>query len=330
MIDKAAGPGAGQGRSGARAIFANPAIRTALFLVGAGLFALAIYAAWVGSSDGMRAFARAAERPRELAALIGLPLVCLALASMSFWMLTLRFGRVGCVEMFALLGGAWLLNYLPLKPGVAGRVAYHKHVNAIDFRWSLVVVIQSICVGLACFGTQVTLASIAAERAWSEWGRASLIASPLVVAVIGLAIPRKGSLEHAWRYSAAFGFRYADSLVWSVRYWLLFSVAGRPVGVGTASAIAGISQSASLIPIAGNGLGVREWMVGLAARSLPEWYGKPGEMPIAFGVSAELLNRACEVVVAVPVGLLSLWWLTKRLGRFRAAQSVAGAGSVPS
>lgn len=332
MTDTPAGPGFGNGRGpkGPRAFLANPVIRLMLFFVGAGLFALAVYAAWVGSSDGMRAFARAAERPRELAALIVLPLVCLGLASMSFWMLTLRFGRVGGFEMFALLGGAWLLNYLPLKPGVAGRVAYHKHVNEIDFRWSLVVVIQSIVVGLACFGIQVTLASIAAERAWSEWGRAALIASPLPLALLGLALPRSGKLEHGWRYSAAFAFRYADSLVWSVRYWLLFSVAGRPVGVGTASAIAGISQSASLIPIAGNGLGVREWMVGLAARSLPEWYGKPGEMPIAFGVSAELLNRACEVVVAVPVGLLSLWWLTRRLGRSRAAQSVAAAGSVPS
>lgn len=320
----------GKASGRARALFANPAVRLVLFLVGAGLFVLAIYAAWIGSSDGMRAFSRAMENPGTLGALVLLPLVCLTLASMSFWVLTLRFGKVGCGEMLALLGGAWLLNYLPLKPGVAGRVAYHKHVNGIDFRWSLVVVIQSIVVGLACFVTQVALASIAAERAWSEWGRASFIASPLVLAILGLALPRKGLTEHAWRYSAAFAFRYADSLVWSLRYWLLFSVAGRPQGVSTTSAIAGISQSASLIPFAGNGLGVREWMVGLAARSLPEWYGKDTSMPVAFGVSAELLNRACEVVVAVPVGLLSLWWLAKRYGRVRAAQSVAAVEAVRS
>lgn len=320
------------GKSGgrARALLANPAVRLALFFVGAALFALAIYAAWIGSSDGMKAFSRATEHPGTLAALVLLPLVCLTFASLSFWVLTLRFGRVGCGEMLALLGGAWLLNYLPLKPGVAGRVAYHKHVNGIDFRWSLVVVIQSIVVGIVCFVTQVVFASIAAERAWSEWGRAAFIASPLVVAILGLALPRKGMTAHGWRYSAAFAFRYADSLVWSLRYWLLFSVAGRPQGVSTTSAIAGISQSASLIPIAGNGLGVREWMVGLAARSLPEWYGKDTSMPVAFGVSAELLNRACEVVVAVPVGLLSLWWLARRYGRVRTAQSVAAVEAVRS
>lgn len=317
-------------QNGARALLSNPAVRLLLFFVGLVLFALALYAAWIGSSDGLRAFSRATEHPGTLAALVLLPVVCLLLASLSFWILTLRFGRVGCVEMLALLGGAWLLNYLPLKPGVAGRVAYHKHVNGIDFRWSLVVVIQSIVVGLACFATQVVLASIAAERAWSEWGRAVLIASPLALALAGLALPRRGRTLHGWRYCAAFAFRYADSLVWSVRYWLLFSVAGRPQGVSTTSAIAGISQSASLIPIAGNGLGVREWMVGLAARSLPEWYGKDTSMPLAFGVSAELLNRACEVAVAVPVGLLSLWWLAKRYGKVRAAQSLASVESVRS
>ena len=315
---------------GLRLLFANPAVRLGLFFVGAGLFAFAIYTAWIGSSDGLRAFSSAWQRPGAMLALVLLPLACLSLASMSFWVLTLRFGSVGCGEMLALLGGAWLLNYLPLKPGVAGRVAYHKHVNGIDFRWSLVVVVQSIVVGLVCFVTQVAFASIAAERAWSEWGRAGFIASPLAFALVGLGLPRRGFTTHAWRYSAAFAFRYADSLVWSLRYWLLFSVAGRPQGVSTTSAIAGISQSASLLPIAGNGLGVREWMVGLAARSLPEWYGKGTSMPVAFGVSAELLNRACEAVVAVPVGLVSLWWLAKRYGRARAAQSLTAAQSIPS
>ncbi|MBX3388955.1 MAG: hypothetical protein KF691_05820 [Phycisphaeraceae bacterium] len=298
------------------------ALRLLLFAIGACLFGVAIAAALRGNAAGLRAFARAAERPVELALLVLLPLVCLTLASLSFWVLTLRFGRVTCVEMLALLGGAWLLNYLPLKPGVAGRVAYHKSVNRIDVRWSLVVVVQSIVVGLCCFVLQATLASIAAERNWSEPGKVGLIASPLAAALLGLLIPRRGALTNGWRYSAAFAFRYADSLVWAVRYWLLFGVAGQPQGASTSAAIASVSQSASLIPIAGNGLGVREWMVGLAAQSLPVWYGKDSAVPLAFGVSAELLNRACEVVVALPVGLLSLWWLTRRYGRLKAQETL--------
>ncbi|MGH7243982.1 MAG: hypothetical protein ACREJD_11230 [Phycisphaerales bacterium] len=320
----------GNGASSVKRSSARSAVRLILFVVGAGLFALAIYAAWAGSSDGVRAFSRAAEHPGGLAALVLLPLVCLTLASMSFWVLTLRFGKVSCGEMLALLGGAWLLNFLPLKPGVAGRVAYHKTVNGIDYRWSLVVVIQSIVIGLCCFGLQVALASIAAERLWSEEVKATFIASPLAISLIGLAAPRRGVMTHWWRYCGAFAFRYADSLVWALRYWLLFWIAGRPQGLSTTAAIAGISQSASLVPFAGNGLGVREWMVGLAARSLPEWYGKDTSMPVLDGVSVELLNRACEVVVAVPVGLLSLWWLFRRFGKVRAEESLAAVEAVRS
>lgn len=318
-----AGPDAPAAATRRKSVF-----RLALFAIGASLFAFAIIAALRGNQDGLRAFRRASEQPGELAVLIGLPLVCLTLASMSFWILTLRFGKVTSLEMLALLGGAWLLNYLPLKPGVAGRVAYHKGVNRIDVRWSLVVVAQSIGIGLCCFGLQVLLASIAAERSWSEAWKAAFIASPLVAALAGLFFPRRGPFTHAWRYSAAFGFRYADSLVWAVRYCLLFSLAGKPQGVSTSAAIASISQSASLIPIAGNGLGVREWMVGLAARGLPEWYGKGTSMPVIDGVSVELLNRACEAVVALPVGLLSLWWLARRYGRLKAQETLVEAEAL--
>ncbi|MBX3379315.1 MAG: hypothetical protein KF805_04420 [Phycisphaeraceae bacterium] len=313
---------------GVQGVIAKPAVRLALFGFGAALFGFAIYTAWSGSSDGLRAFSRAVEHPFTLALLVFLPLVCLFLASMSFWVLTRRFGKVDVHEMLMLLGGAWLLNYLPFKPGVAGRVAYHKSVNGIDVRWSLVVVAQSIVIGLACFTAQIALASIAAERAWSEWGKGALLATPLGLAVLGVALPRRGIGANAWRYSAAFAFRYADSLVWAGRYWLLFWIAGRPQGLSTSAAIAGVSQSASLLPFAGNGLGVREWMVGLAARSLPEWYGKQTAMPVAYGVSAELLNRACEFAVAVPVGLLSLWWLIRRFGKARATESVAAVGAI--
>lgn len=313
---------------GVRRLLAKPAVRLSLFSLGVLLFGMAIYAAWSGSADGVRAFSRAAEQPLALAVLIVLPLACLFLASMSFWVLTGRFGRVGVFEMFMLLGGAWLLNYLPLKPGVAGRVAYHKSVNGIDVRWSLVVVGQSIAVGLLCFTVQIALASFAADRAWSESSKAMLIASPLALAVIGVVMLKRRRTGESWRYWAAFAFRYADSLVWAGRYWLLFWVAGRPQGLSTSAAIAGISQSASLLPFAGNGLGVREWMVGLAARSLPEWYGKQTAMPVAYGVSAELLNRACEFAVATPVGLLSLWWLFRRFGKVRAQESVAAAEGI--
>lgn len=297
-----------------------------LLLSSAGVALLAGAVFFAIRSSAIDVFRSAAEKPWAVAALIALPLACLGLASASFRVLTLRFGSVGRFEMFALLGAAWLLNFLPLKPGVAGRLAYHKVVNKIDFRCSVLVVVQSIVVGLACFVTQVGAAllseAVASRLGAGEWLRGLLIFAPLpAAAVCAFTFPRTGRFSPCWRYSAAFAFRYADSLVWAVRYWLLFWIAGRNVGVSGASAIAGVSQSASLVPIAGNGLGVREWLVGFSARVLPKWFGDGSDVPLAFGVSTELVNRACEVVVAIPVGLLCVWWLA---GRRRSVLPVSG------
>lgn len=299
----------------------GPKMRIVLFSIGLALLASALYKALSGSADALVVFRAAGDHPAALVALLILPLVCLALASASFWVLTTRFGNVGPMEMFGLLGGAWLLNFLPLKPGVFGRLAYHKAVNRIDVRWSALVVVQSIFVGVVCFAIQIALAMLGAVFELSEWARAAVIVLPLPVAiVVALVLPRSGATMHWWRFAAAFAFRYADSLVWALRYSILFSLAGRPVGVSGSAAIAGISQSASLVPFAGNGLGVREWLVGFSARILPRWFGDGKDMPVAFGISTELLNRACEVAVAIPVGLACIWWLWRR---FRAASAIS-------
>ncbi len=290
-------------------------VRVVLFAIGLTLFAGALIAAFRNSSGGFVAFGSAMHRPGALAALLLLPLICLALASASFLVLTTRFGRMGALEMFALLGATWLLNYLPFKPGVAGRVAYQKAVSNIDVRWSVLIVVQGIVIGLGCFVLQAGIATIAAMLGLGELHRAGLVALPLGVALAcAWVLPRSGATAHWWRYALSFAFRYADSMVWAVRYWVLFHLAGKPMGVSESAAIAGISQSASLIPLAGNGLGVREWMVGFAARTLPAWFGSGSDMPVAFGISTELLNRACEAAVAIPTGLACVWWL---VGAFR-------------
>ncbi|MFN9968869.1 MAG: hypothetical protein ACK58T_03130, partial [Phycisphaerae bacterium] len=153
--------------------------------------------------------------------LIALPVVCLSLASLSFLVLTRRFGSVGVVEMVALLGVAWLLNYLPLKPGVAGRIAYHAAVNKISVQQSILVVVQTIAVGLACFGIQfaLSLALAVLTPASSEVFRGCVLLAPVGCAAIAWAVlSRWERSPHAWRYAASVLFRYLDSLVWGLRY----------------------------------------------------------------------------------------------------------------
>lgn len=271
----------------------------------------------VGRQSGVLAEAWQAVEARRWAVLplIALPVVCLAFASLSFLVLTRRFGHVGAREMFALLGAAWLLNYLPLKPGVAGRVAYHATVNRITVQQSLVVVLQTIAIGLACFAVQFALAVGLASSApgSGEFLRVSVLCAPVGCAAIAWASLRRSPITpHAWRYAAAFLFRYVDSLVWGVRYGLVLHLAGGSPSVAGCAAVASVSQSSSLVPIGGNAIGLREWAVGLTADALGDGFLRGG-MSLSQGLTAELLNRSGEIVASVPVGVACVWWVARRL-----------------
>ena len=122
------------------------------------------------------------------------------------------------------------------------------------------------------------------------------------------------------------GLKVLDGYAWTARYMLAFQVTGNPIGVGEALAVAVVAQAAMLIPLAGTGLGVREWAVALLAASLPAWYatggGPDGEAAagmvagtIGAGLAADLVCRAAELLVAVPTGLACTAWLARRIPR---------------
>ena len=82
--------------------------------------------------------------PLVFVLLLALPLVNWVLSSEVFLALTRRFASVPRTDMLGLIGAAWLLNYLPLRPGLFGRVAFHKSVHGVRVRDSARVILQSI------------------------------------------------------------------------------------------------------------------------------------------------------------------------------------------
>ena len=110
--------------------------------------------------------------------------------------------------------------------------------------------------------------------------------------------------------AAAMFLRYLDIVVWIARYALLFALLDAPLTLADAVLVTAASQVAQLIPFVGNGLGAREWGVGLV--------GAAKGATTAVALTADLLNRASEVVLAVPLGLLATALVTRRLARFRA------------
>jgi len=75
-----------------------------------------------------------------------------------------------------------------------------------------------------------------------------------------------------------------------------------------------VSILISLIPLVSNGLGIREWVVGLLAPVLTT-------LELSWGVTAELINRAAELIVITIVGLLGTAWLLRHRRAIRPSQS---------
>ncbi len=296
-------------------------------LIGVVLLAAAVAAivmqrdALTGALDSLRA-----ASPGLLLLALMAPIVNVALASVTFWVLTTRYGHVGKGEMFALIGSAWLLNYLPFWPGMIGRLAYHKNVNRIAVRDAAKAIIWANVLNLIA---AITLALLVATGslffAGDHVGLALLVIAPAPVLLVIGAYARAKRPEpdpEVWRIIVALAIRIVELHIHALRSFVCFTLVGVPIGWGGALAIASVSGLAGAINIAPNGLGVREWVVGIAAPIVPAGLTLRSDLRITQGLSADLVNRAAEVLVAVPVGLACAAWLSRRV---RAMHTGAGA-----
>lgn len=315
-MEEASAPDLGGGwRRGRRAR------RIAGFVVGVVLLGAAVWTVR-GQWDPMReAWGRLGGGWRwAIPVLLGLPLVSWALVSWTFAVLTKPDAqgrwRVGMGEMAALIGVSGLANYLPMKPGLVGRVAYHKAVNGIPVAESAGVIAANVGCGFA--GCVLVVAAgvgaIGAERWLGGWGHGAwgLPACVVIPGVVLWWIGWGSGAGRTRRWSWAVGLRYADTLAWAVRYWVVFGVVGKSITPAQAAVFAAASNVAMLVPVAGNGLGVREWAIGLLAPALPGWLGEAGSLREA--LSADLINRVAEVAVTIPLGLVCGGWVVRRAG----------------
>lgn len=252
----------------------------------------------------------------QLAAMFALPVVNVLLTAATFWILTNedREGspRVGIGEMTALIATAGVMNLLPIKAGMVGRIAYHKMQNGIPVRRSVtVIVVELVVSGVACaMLLGATLASVRGGAAW--------LGVPVgmcgVVAVVLRAVRAR-----AWRIVAALGLQYADMMAWAVRYVVCFAVMGVTLSWVQSAALTAVAQAAGLVPIGGSSLGLREWTIGLVTPALPTWAGNAAGT-VTQGLSADVLNRAGEFMALVPIGLVAGGWVARRVGRRRGGE----------
>lgn len=308
--------------------------RVAAYGLGLALFAAAVVAVARHDVALDRLRHAAADAPASL--LIALPLLHLAswgVTTALFLVLSVRFAPVPSRDMAALIGSAWLLNYLPMRPGMMGRAAYHKLVHGIPLRATLRVLLEAmaatalaaITLALAVRAGSVPALPIAETSAalaptptapleLAPWGWALALAPPLLALAAAMIVRRAAPQRVLWRYAAAFALRYADMALWAARYWIVFQLAGEPVSPARAALITAAAQVAMIVPIA---LGLREWVVAFTAASAP------------VGLVADLLHRASELLVATPVGLLCGLWLWRR-DRARRANASRANPAAPA
>ncbi len=219
-----------------------------------------------------------------------------------------RHGKVGVCEMFVLVGSAWLLNYLPMRPGLIGRIGYHKAVNKIRLRDSVESSIWSgVLAGIA--NVALVLVAMVMMRISSNW--AMLLPAVPVVVMFGLVAFMPG--RRSKLMMRALAYRQIDVIVWLGRYWLAFEVLGLEMSLADIAMVSAVSQLASLMPLTGSGIGFREWAVGLTASASGHALGT--------AIAGDLINRVAETLVVVPVGLICSAIIARNLQKRKAAGS---------
>jgi hypothetical protein len=224
----------------------------------------------------------------------------IALSGALFSLLIKRYGRVGAVEMQALIAAATLLNYVPMRPGLFGRLAYHRAYNNIPLADSVKTVLQAAAISAIVAGV-LALAVVGAVQ-WGADIRVTAIAPLPIVALAGVLFRS----HRTWCWAAA--IRWLELLVIAARYHAAFALIGSPIDSTGSLAFACISMIAGMVPFLSSGLGVREWAVGLVAPILTG-------AQLTTGLTADLVNRAVELVVVLVCGVVGLGWLARHRSR---------------
>ena len=304
LIRRMGGPGPGSpgGRS-RRALGA---------VVGVVLLGAAVWAVWSQRPVLDAAIGSLRDAPAWLiASAFALPLVSWLATSATFWLLSGRYARVPAPDMVLLIGAAWLLNHLPFRPGMIGRVAYHRKYHALAIGDSVRVMISAMVLRGVSRGLLLVVA-MSVSRVEQPAAQAACLGVPTAVVGVVAAVARAVGWSW-WREAAALGVRSLDMLSWVGRYAIVFALVGRPIQLEHVVAVAAVCQVAMIVPLTGNGLGLREWAVGLTLAAVAE--SGMREQAAAIGLAADLVNRAAETMLAVPVGLACSWLLARKVRR---------------
>lgn len=267
------------------------------FVLGLILIAAALFVLWLRHEDVATALlALQSPDPVMIALLLGGIFINVLLTGVFFGVLLSKYGNVRMAEMIAVLSVATMLNFLPMQPGLFARLAYHKTANAIALRDSVKVQFQALGISTATSAGIIVLLIVCHILSIGIIVPIALVTA--MTAAASLFLPG------ARHFLIATVIRLLELATWAARYFAAFTLLGLTIDIPAATALACVSMVVSLVPMFGNGMGIREWTIGALSP-----YLTPNQ--VLHGLTAEFVNRAAEIVVIAVCGLIALAWLAR-------------------
>ena len=300
----------------------SPAVRWGGFVVALGLLAASIYYA-VAGGQGADFSQLWRARPHNFALLLAaVALSNVFVIGVLFWLVNRPFADperpVGFWIMQGLIAASGLLNYTPFKAGLIGRVAYLKLRHGIGYRESVLIhlILAGLILAVTAAAAGVTIWRGGFDLLW--WlGIALGVALIGHLGAVGLhqAIPRRlgdwvgrqqlgASTPRTARHMTLWAaISMGNLLIIAFRWWVVFRIFGHAVGPADAMFMAVVhTLSAAFGPA--NGLGLREWLIGLGAGA--GFFGGDVEGGLQLGLAASVIDRAAEAIVLIPSGSAAL------------------------
>ncbi|MCL4198042.1 MAG: YbhN family protein [Phycisphaerales bacterium] len=229
-----------------------------------------------------------------------------------FWTIIRPAAPLGFWPIQAVNAAVSLVNYSPVRIGVALRFVHHRRVD--DLPYPLLLAWYA-CFALLMFMTLgCVLGATLLRPAVDAWWGAALLA---LLAAGGAAAVWAGShrlLESRWRGASqilaapgavggAILLRLVDMIAYGGRLYIAITILGTTVTPRDAVVLTVLSMVSSLSPV--GSVGLREFAVA--------WLGPMlADASLAQHIDAAVLvDRAAEVLIVAPAGALGLLWIAR-------------------
>jgi len=286
------------------------------FIVGVGLLAWIIQRAiarqqFTGLSDA---------HWWQFALLLLCTVVSMAANGAIFWSIIRPVAPIGLWPIQAVNAAVSLVNYSPVRIGVALRLIHHRTVDGVAYAVLLAWYAGFALLTLLTLGC--VLGATLMRPAVDGWWAAILLAMLAIAAAAAVWAGSHRLLEGRWHgasrmlaspsaVSLAIALRLVDMIAYGGRLYLAITILGVPVTPRDGVVLTILSMISSLSPV--GSFGVREFAVA--------WLGPMlADASLAERIDAAvLIDRAAEVLVVVPIGVLALLWIGRSWRRLKRA-----------